>query len=58
MKRHPGRQDIVPLDARLRSAQRRNGSKFKSSQAAFSLKTGAFPGPPQERCPAGPDTVS
>ncbi len=42
-------QRIVPLEARLRSAKNRSGTKFKSRRASFSLSTDVFPGPPQER---------
>ena len=44
-----GGQRIVPLEARLRSAKNRSGTKFKSRRASFSLSTDVFPGPPQER---------
>ena len=42
------KQQIVPLEARSRSAKSSSGTKFKCSKAALSLSTGAFQGPPQE----------
>ncbi len=46
-------QRIVPLEARLRSAKRRSGTKLKAGITVFSLSADAFQGPPPGtiRCP-------
>ncbi len=41
--------DIVPLEARSRSAKSSNGTKFKSHKAPFSLSADALQGPSQEQ---------